>query len=414
MADLRLIRSSANGLGWLQLFHHQSGLLRNTPTNTLPQIHRMASLTKALAAIKKRETPNSKSAGVAEWLETYNKTLKRYECFPRLEVEDSSSDDEVSKTGVKPSSGPAQVCTTRRSRTVVDFPLDVFHEIVSYLAVADILSLSKTCKPFCRMLMSVSSKRLWQTALYRIDGLPPCPDILSEPQYASLILKYMFGFAMSAKPKYSTATELRRAGVHEFVPATEGKEMFDPPAKSIVVVLKRDVHTLVDEIKAIGAPISSPKIEQWRAHKTKAINACREFTGELVKYIQKTESDWLDEVRTIRRIREKEIQQRLRKDGWTSHDMQFPRETSALWDRLIQKPKILTDDANRGHVEKLAWEERSTRRHQCFIQTLEGTYKGEFRPLSNRTFDHQTLNKRSDGGNCTAPIEEDPNARHQH
>ncbi|KAB5589540.1 DNA mismatch repair protein MutS [Ceratobasidium theobromae] len=283
----------------------------------------MASLRRVLAAIKERETPNLKSSDVARRLEAYHNSLRLYECFPRLEDEDSSSDDEVSETEVGPPSGPAQVSTTRRFRTFIDVPLDVFHEIVSYLAVADLLSVSKTCKPFCQMLMSVSSKTLWKTALDRIEGLPPCPDILSER------------FVMSAKAKYLTAMELRQAYT--------GKWTFDPRTNSVVIVLKRDVNTLVDEIKSAGVPISSLGIEKWREHKIKAINARRQFISELIKYIGKTESDWYSEAFKIKRTREREIKERLLKDGWTSCDMEFKfRKTLNSWDQLIGRPKLLT------------------------------------------------------------------------
>lgn len=42
---------------------------------------------------------------------------------------DSSSDDEVSETEAKPSSGLAQVHTIRQFRTFIDIPPDVFYEV---------------------------------------------------------------------------------------------------------------------------------------------------------------------------------------------------------------------------------------------------------------------------------------------
>ncbi|KAB5589538.1 hypothetical protein CTheo_7013 [Ceratobasidium theobromae] len=321
----------------------------------------MASLRRALAAIKERETLDSKWAEVPEWLASYHSSIRRYECFPRLEDEDSSSDDEV-----EPPSGPAQVHTTRRFRTFIDVPLDVFHEIVSYLAVADLLSVSKTCKPFCQMLMSVSSKTLWKTALNRIEGLPPCP-----------------GFVMSVKAKYLTATALRQAYTSLFLGLRVCRSV--PSLAFVMIMLKRDVNALVDEIKSIGAPISSPAIEKWREHKIKAINARREFTIELIKYIEKTELEWSHEAFTIWCAREQEIKERLMKDGWTLRGMGF---RSFSWDRLVRKPKPLTDGAWRKLYPKLvsllkaSREEMKNSRSRDLIRILKDMYpKDESRLL---------------------------------
>ncbi|KAF9267079.1 hypothetical protein L218DRAFT_985136 [Marasmius fiardii PR-910] len=64
-------------------------------------------------------------------------------------------------------------------------PLDVMVEIFSHLWPREILYLSRTSKSLRRMLMSRSYASIWRTARNNA-GLPPLPQDLSEPQYASL------------------------------------------------------------------------------------------------------------------------------------------------------------------------------------------------------------------------------------
>jgi hypothetical protein len=63
---------------------------------------------------------------------------------------------------------------------------DVYAQIFSHLHPFDILRLSRTTKMFRRMLLSVSSRSIWATALADVPDMPPCPDDLTEPQYTRL------------------------------------------------------------------------------------------------------------------------------------------------------------------------------------------------------------------------------------
>ncbi|KZT19471.1 hypothetical protein NEOLEDRAFT_1142039 [Neolentinus lepideus HHB14362 ss-1] len=65
-------------------------------------------------------------------------------------------------------------------------PLDVLFEIFGHLLPLDLLHLARITKAFRRILMHRSSKTIWKNALSNIDGLPPCPDDMSEPAYANL------------------------------------------------------------------------------------------------------------------------------------------------------------------------------------------------------------------------------------
>ncbi|KAJ3836318.1 hypothetical protein EV361DRAFT_952637 [Lentinula raphanica] len=63
-----------------------------------------------------------------------------------------------------------------------DMPLDVVLEIFCYLEPRDLLRLARMTKDLCAILMSKSSVNIWRTALGNMEGLPPCPADLNEPQ----------------------------------------------------------------------------------------------------------------------------------------------------------------------------------------------------------------------------------------
>ncbi|EUC67462.1 F-box protein [Rhizoctonia solani AG-3 Rhs1AP] len=66
-------------------------------------------------------------------------------------------------------------------------PVDVFKEIASFLGPKDILSLARVNKLLRNLLMQRSAKHIWRAAESTMDGLPPCPRHLTNPQYAALV-----------------------------------------------------------------------------------------------------------------------------------------------------------------------------------------------------------------------------------
>ncbi|KAJ6553504.1 hypothetical protein DFH09DRAFT_1366146 [Mycena vulgaris] len=67
-----------------------------------------------------------------------------------------------------------------------DLPYDCIWEICEELQPLDLLHLSRLSPQLRSQLLSKSSRRLWQAALNRIEGLPECPPGMSEPQYTNL------------------------------------------------------------------------------------------------------------------------------------------------------------------------------------------------------------------------------------
>ncbi|KAF7799515.1 hypothetical protein EIP86_010752 [Pleurotus ostreatoroseus] len=72
-------------------------------------------------------------------------------------------------------------------------PSDVFAEILSHVQPNDLLTLCRTCKIFRRHLLDDKKKFIWQRAQENFEGLPPCPEDISEPAYASLVFDSLYG-----------------------------------------------------------------------------------------------------------------------------------------------------------------------------------------------------------------------------
>ncbi|PBL00197.1 hypothetical protein ARMGADRAFT_1058334 [Armillaria gallica] len=66
-----------------------------------------------------------------------------------------------------------------------EIPLDVFFEIWKHLGPLELLHLNRTTKDLRAILLQRSSSFVWKSARENVN-LPPLPDDLTEPQYASL------------------------------------------------------------------------------------------------------------------------------------------------------------------------------------------------------------------------------------
>ena len=101
-------------------------------------------------------------------------------------------------------------------RRLVEMPLDVLFEVCAtlhlvtdqclqypqifgHLKPLDLLHLARTTKDLRAILMNRSSISIWKHSRSQLDGLPDCPDDLSEPQYA----EYLFGKACTVSPVYN-------------------------------------------------------------------------------------------------------------------------------------------------------------------------------------------------------------------
>lgn len=60
-------------------------------------------------------------------------------------------------------------------------------QIANYLSPSDLLNLARLSKDFRAFFLSRATANVWKRALCKVVELPPCPEDLCEPQYASLL-----------------------------------------------------------------------------------------------------------------------------------------------------------------------------------------------------------------------------------
>lgn len=74
-------------------------------------------------------------------------------------------------------------------------------KVFAHLRPVDLLNLSRSSKPFRRLLTSRDSVPLWKASRTRnVAGLPDCPSFISEPAYANLCFDshcHVRGFTMT-------------------------------------------------------------------------------------------------------------------------------------------------------------------------------------------------------------------------
>ncbi|KAJ3556130.1 hypothetical protein NM688_g2194 [Phlebia brevispora] len=76
-----------------------------------------------------------------------------------------------------------------RLKNFSSMPLDIVEEIFSHLEPLDFLMLMRTCKTLRRMISDRGNSRMWVKARANVPDLPPCPEHLSEPEYASFMFE---------------------------------------------------------------------------------------------------------------------------------------------------------------------------------------------------------------------------------
>ncbi|KAH9912710.1 uncharacterized protein B0H18DRAFT_1052648 [Fomitopsis serialis] len=87
------------------------------------------------------------------------------------------------KRGGKPARGRSR----GGLKGMLDMPIDVVFEIFRRLHPRDLLSLSWSSKPLHGLLMMKSSAYVWKETLKNVQDLPPRPNHLNEPAWASFL-----------------------------------------------------------------------------------------------------------------------------------------------------------------------------------------------------------------------------------
>ncbi|QRV72612.1 hypothetical protein RhiJN_00626 [Ceratobasidium sp. AG-Ba] len=244
---------------------------------------------------------------------------------------------------------------------IIHVPMDIFAEIASYLYPHDILSLARTTKHYRTLLMQRSAKHIWSASERNIPGLPPCPEHLDEPEYASLV------FGKSCSQCAANVGTTRRMDAVLCVKLCNvcrermivGSSTVPTPAHHLVLFsqsIKPPTHlnpgyTLINSVNTVTTAMylhantgDTAGFQRWQQQRQAALAKQREFANALGPFLDSMDEKRDDEVEDIKAKRFVAIKERLMQIGWEEvdcHVTHYPllRE----WQKLVAQPKPLTN-----------------------------------------------------------------------
>ncbi|CAE6485419.1 unnamed protein product [Rhizoctonia solani] len=217
---------------------------------------------------------------------------------------------------------------------IVNVPMDIFAQIMSFLQPIDIHSLARTNKRFRRLLMNRSARNIWRVAERNVSNLPSCPNHLTEPQYAALL------FGKWCSMCGGTANVSRR--MDEFLLVRLCSNCRE---RSIVGIsfIPEKVHPYIRLSCVIKSSIQSSPCYGLMDD----INSV--FGFKLMTYLNRVEEERDERIEELKRERFATIKSRLIEDGWEEIDCEVefddedgPGFLQREWDRLVFQPKPLT------------------------------------------------------------------------
>ncbi|KAG9082803.1 hypothetical protein FS749_006557 [Ceratobasidium sp. UAMH 11750] len=240
---------------------------------------------------------------------------------------------------------------TTENGQFLDLPLEIFNRIISYLLPADVLSLARSNKSIRNILMSRASRPLWQAAFHNVPHMPPCPQSLCEPQYASLVFSETCSRCGAkvlddldpylrvrlCKPCWSHET-------YELDPGIQSNFM-----KLVPMSYARGyTYTLLpvfDYVNYYMTLLSGDRkaYERWRVGRAGEMREWRKHAFQLRRYLWELELEKEQKLKSQQEQRQAQIEHRLISIGWTKSEISFHPHTSREWQELVQRPEPITD-----------------------------------------------------------------------
>ncbi|KAF8907417.1 hypothetical protein CPB85DRAFT_1311757 [Mucidula mucida] len=246
---------------------------------------------------------------------------------------------------------------------IADTPLDVLFEIFSYLDPIDLLRISRTTKDLRQLLMSKSSALIWERARLAIEGLPPKPDDLNDPQYINLLFdKYCHecgnGFTQnvqwearlrlckhclqSNKIMTANASHLAELSGHALSLAaiTPQYTLFTSSGHSV----KRTTYYHLPTFQRLAAEsIQASDFRAWLAPKHREYTALSTSCKPYEIWLTTKKYDRAGELAALRDQRLSSIYERLKVDGWTEELKDSHARGIIQSHKLVNQAKALTD-----------------------------------------------------------------------
>ncbi|RXW20255.1 hypothetical protein EST38_g5599 [Candolleomyces aberdarensis] len=224
-----------------------------------------------------------------------NKPQRSGSQIKRARASDTSSTGSLGVPTFSPGNG--------KQRASFDFfkdsPLDILREVLDYLSPLDLLHLSRTSKALRAFFMNkISSPAIWRSALAAVNGLPPCPEDLAEPQYANLLFGNHCHLCLVEHDYVSKYMEARvrlcqTCGVYEFLPWDKLSGKIDERLKSLIPCIVASPSRHEQEIKHITCDsFNQNSTRKQYFHVVTAIKLNKEL--EALGSHEKMKTSWLE------------------------------------------------------------------------------------------------------------------------
>ncbi|KAF8602613.1 hypothetical protein BDV93DRAFT_509159 [Ceratobasidium sp. AG-I] len=240
--------------------------------------------------------------------------------------------------------------------------------IVTCLKAEELLFLARTTKHFRRVLMKRSSACIWRRALEDLEGLPPCPPTMTEPQYIALIFtedcsscggRDMFGF-FAPKLEADLLVRLCKECLEDKVVA---RNEIAPEIRDFVALKERgllsDVEAVSRQLADLKAtPGGRARLPAWKQDKLKQLADRRKRGGRIMQFLQRKAGE---DKRAMKLYQQAEITRRLMVQGWSTEHMVIPKGSTAdaqwtmythVWTTpCLELNRILMDNARERRQE---------------------------------------------------------------
>ncbi|KAF9072122.1 hypothetical protein BDP27DRAFT_441731 [Rhodocollybia butyracea] len=228
-----------------------------------------------------------------------------------------------------------------------EVPFDVILEIFCCVEPGDLLCLSRTSKDLRTILMSRRYEYIWRSARENVDGLPPRPDDLNEPQYAHLLFdaycyickrkgceNILWTFRARVCLKCSTFLQdnveyLSRQPAAYRDLGILPSEYVQIGGQRILVGSNKYAQKFETEFRLLRTELER---EEWIKQKEKDLEAIQEHAVLCIQWRKSTLSNRSKELDALRTERKENIIARLSIHGWAMRHY--------LWTRSIRTTSL--------------------------------------------------------------------------
>ncbi|KAL5478866.1 hypothetical protein ACEPAI_2143 [Sanghuangporus weigelae] len=252
---------------------------------------------------------------------------------------------------------------------MMSLPIDVIHEIATYLMPLDLLYLSRSNRSFYNVLMSKSSRPTWIACQNAIQ-MPPCPPNLNEPHVRSgkEMVRIYFGPQLT--------------GLNVLYSLLPFREMSVTDTLQIIDRGKTQPHFL--EVDFVRAASTYLKMDADSEERILFLEKQRRFVEEMAKHVHhivawRAAHTWAHKLadEEIKARRREQIADRLYSLGYPYEEIGSMRSWNGdhvsreSWLKLVCQPRELTDriwNNIRPKLEALLQSKREYDREQIIEQ----------------------------------------------